>query len=102
PSLPTRRSSDLYLTWFSGDSSLRKMLDGKNRSFTIEPYFEVDSRYAGDVTLVVHKGREYPVPFFGAHNMQNLAGAMNVCRWLGLDEDSLLRSMGSFKGASRR
>lgn len=64
------------------------MLDGKNRSFTIEPYFEVDSRYAGDVTLVVHKGREYPVPFFGAHNMQNLAGAMNVCRRLGLDDDA--------------
>lgn len=91
-----------YLTWFSGDPSLKKMLDGKNRSFTIEPYFEVDSRYAGDVTLVVHKGREYPVPFFGAHNMQNLAGAMNVCRRLGLDDDAFLRSMGSFKGASRR
>src|SRR5690606_18965818 len=41
-------------------------------------------------------------PFFGAHNMQNLAGAMNVCRRLGLDDDAFLRSMGSFKGASRR
>lgn len=44
----------------------------------------------------------WPVQVFGSHNMQNLMGAREVCRALGVGEEVFYRAMAGFKGASRR
>lgn len=53
-------------------------------------------------TLVRYEGKEYPMEIFGAHNLQNLMGAMRVGEAMGIDSDSFLKAMHSFTGAGKR
>lgn len=43
-----------------------------------------------------------PIEVFGAHNLNNLAGAKWVCQCMGVDEADFYEAIASFKGASKR
>ena len=43
-----------------------------------------------------------PLEFFGAHNLQNMAGAKWICQHIGVDEEDFYEAIASFKGASKR
>jgi len=43
-----------------------------------------------------------PIEVFGAHNLNNLAGAKWVCQNMGVDEAEFYEAIASFKGASKR
>ncbi len=43
-----------------------------------------------------------PIQIFGEHNLQNLQGAMNICKSLGITPESFYKSIQSFKGAAKR
>ncbi len=42
------------------------------------------------------------IPFFGAHNMQNVNAAKNICSRLGIDAEKFYQAIQSFKGAAKR
>lgn len=43
-----------------------------------------------------------PIEVFGAHNLNNLAGAKWICQNMGVDETDFYEAIASFKGASKR
>jgi UDP-N-acetylmuramate: L-alanyl-gamma-D-glutamyl-meso-diaminopimelate ligase len=43
-----------------------------------------------------------PIQIFGEHNLQNLQGAMNICKSLGVKSEAFYESIQSFKGAAKR
>ena len=43
-----------------------------------------------------------PIAVFGAHNLNNLAGAKWICQNMGVDEEEFYEAIASFKGASKR
>ena len=43
-----------------------------------------------------------PIEVFGAHNLNNLAGAKWVCQCMGVDEADFYEAIATFKGASKR
>ena len=45
---------------------------------------------------------EIPIKLFGAHNMQNISGAMEVCKLIGVTEEQFYSVIGSFQGANMR
>ncbi|MGD1895140.1 MAG: UDP-N-acetylmuramate--L-alanine ligase [Cyclobacteriaceae bacterium] len=45
---------------------------------------------------------EVPVKLFGAHNMQNISGALEVCKRIGVTEAQFYSAVGSFEGAKMR
>jgi UDP-N-acetylmuramate: L-alanyl-gamma-D-glutamyl-meso-diaminopimelate ligase len=47
-------------------------------------------------------GIEYPLHVFGEHNLQNIAGAREVCLELGISASAFARAISSFSGASKR
>ncbi len=46
--------------------------------------------------------KKYAFQIFGAHNMQNLMGAMEVCKQIGVSNHEFLSALQSFKGAGKR
>ena len=42
------------------------------------------------------------IGIFGGHNLQNLQGAMEICRALGVSREQFYRSIPTFKGAAKR
>ena len=45
---------------------------------------------------------DMPIEIFGAHNLNNLAGAKWICQNMGVDEADFYEAIASFKGASKR
>ena len=53
-------------------------------------------------TLLTFDGQQYQLQVFGAHNLQNLMGAMYVATQMGIDAASFLDAMSDFTGAGKR
>ena len=68
----------------------------------IVPYSKLPSRVINGKTFVINEGDKIPVPVFGSHNLQNMAGAMEVCNRLGISKSLFLESMKTFRGAGKR
>jgi UDP-N-acetylmuramate: L-alanyl-gamma-D-glutamyl-meso-diaminopimelate ligase len=47
-------------------------------------------------------GKKYVFQIFGAHNMQNLMGAKEICKQIGVSNQEFLSALQSFKGAGKR
>lgn len=54
------------------------------------------------VTLLETSEGKMPIEVFGAHNLNNLAGAKWICQNMGVDEADFYQAIASFKGASKR
>ncbi|BAO74796.1 UDP-N-acetylmuramate--L-alanine ligase [Winogradskyella sp. PG-2] len=55
----------------------------------------------GETLLETPEG-PMPIEVFGAHNLNNLAGAKWICQHMGIDEDDYYEAISTFKGASKR
>lgn len=54
------------------------------------------------VTLLATPEGPMPIEVFGAHNLNNLAGAKWICQNMGVDEADFYEAIATFKGASKR
>jgi len=62
------------------------------------PEYSIDN---GTTVLNTPEG-DMPIEIFGAHNLNNLAGAKWICQHMGVDEDDFYEAISTFKGASKR
>ncbi|PHR44783.1 MAG: peptidoglycan synthetase [Fluviicola sp.] len=53
-------------------------------------------------TTLEFEGNSYSLKIFGAHNLQNLMGAMETCAAIGVKKDDFLKAMRDFTGAGKR
>ena len=52
--------------------------------------------------IVFSGGVKLSTPLVGSHNYQNLSGAKEICKAIGIGSEKFSSSIGDFKGASRR
>jgi len=62
------------------------------------PSYEVNEKG----TTLSYEGREYSLQIFGQHNLQNLMGAMNVGRAMGISPHDFFDAIQTFTGAGKR
>jgi UDP-N-acetylmuramate: L-alanyl-gamma-D-glutamyl-meso-diaminopimelate ligase len=53
-------------------------------------------------TLLHFEGQSFPLLVFGPHNLQNLMGAMNLAKAIGIENTNFLTAMSDFTGAGKR
>ena len=53
-------------------------------------------------TVVEFNEQKFPLKLFGAHNLQNLFGALNIAKSLGISGQEFLKAMHDFSGAGKR
>lgn len=53
-------------------------------------------------TVLEWEGKHYPLAIFGAHNLQNLIGAMRLAESMNISNDAFLSAMSNFTGAGKR
>ena len=90
------------LIYYQGDPLVSSIAEKYHKEIQLLPYNEVLSCIDGKKTLVEHHSVAVSLEIFGSHNMQNLTGAMQVCKLLGISEKEFLFSMVSFRGAAKR
>jgi UDP-N-acetylmuramate: L-alanyl-gamma-D-glutamyl-meso-diaminopimelate ligase len=90
------------LVWFGGDGLLKNIaaqLGSKTKSYA---YSALKSTLQGRQTFVETPNGQVEVGVFGEHNLQNMAGAKQVCELLGIGAEAFFEAIASFNGSSRR
>ena len=90
------------VVYYAGDELLSEICEKQRGRIKIFAYTELPSSTEGKKTLVKWENKAVALNIIGQHNMQNLAGAMQICRLTGINEKDFLFSMASFEGAARR
>ncbi|MBQ4821479.1 Mur ligase family protein [Aquimarina sp. MMG016] len=84
------------------DDEVVRVVEGSENQIRKISYTTPEYRVENGETLLDTPEGEMPIEVFGAHNLNNLAGAKWICQHLGIDEDDFYEAIASFKGASKR
>ena len=84
------------------DISVKEIVHNHSDNLNLIPY--KTPRYSNDkeFTILEWEGSTYKLNIFGSHNLQNLVGAMEVCKTIGIEPDTFFKAMKSFTGAGKR
>ncbi|MCH7410394.1 Mur ligase family protein [Belliella sp. DSM 111904] len=69
---------------------------------TLIPYQAHPSQIKEGLTSLLTDKGPVPIEIFGDHNLQNLQGALEVCKSLGLSADTFYKHIQTFQGAAKR
>ncbi|MGY6559986.1 MAG: UDP-N-acetylmuramate--L-alanine ligase [Nitritalea sp.] len=92
-----------HLFAFKGDEEVMALAaqfaarGGKMQTYTTHPH-----RIKEGKTHLLHAEGETAISIFGAHNMQNLAGAQALAATLGVSATDFYAAIADFKGAAKR
>ncbi|MBA3648399.1 MAG: peptidoglycan synthetase [Chitinophagales bacterium] len=84
------------------DSQVADIVSNLKSNIHKIPYYTPSFKIDKHQTFFIDRNQEIPLQIFGKHNLQNLAGAIEVCKALGISEDKCLASIGDFRGAAKR
>jgi len=88
------------LIYNSEDSEVNRL--GQESNVKSIPYCTPEYKVDANGTILYWDSKEYPLMIFGAHNLQNLIGAMRLGETIGISPDVFLTQMATFKGAGKR
>jgi len=90
------------LVYFDGDPLVAGIAKEQEKRIMVYPYHDIPVARKGKASVIKCDNTEIVLSVFGSHNMQNLAGAMQVCKLLGLREKEISEAMTTFRGAAKR
>ena len=90
------------LVYNEEDETVKKVAEETTNIIRRLPYKTPSYSVEDGTTLLDTPEGLMPIEVFGAHNLNNLAGAKWICQNMGVDEADFYEAIASFKGASKR
>ncbi len=90
------------LVYNEEDPTVKKVAEESTNTIRRMPYHTPSYTVEDGTTLLDTPEGPMPIEVFGAHNLNNLAGAKWICQNMGVDEADFYEAIASFKGASKR
>ena len=90
------------LIYCNDDSEVKKLSEAHAGDFTKVAYTVHPHEVSNGITSLITPQGPVPLIIFGSHNLQNLQGALEVCRSIGIADSDFYAAMQTFKGAARR
>jgi UDP-N-acetylmuramate: L-alanyl-gamma-D-glutamyl-meso-diaminopimelate ligase len=91
------------LIYASEDPEVLKLAQKpRHRSIQTLGYGPHPNKVENGVTYLDTTSGWLPIKVFGHHNLQNLNGAMQICRMVGISDEGFYSAIASFEGASKR
>ena len=90
------------LVYNEEDTTVKKVAEETTNTIRKIPYQTPSYSVVDGTTLLDTPEGPMPIEVFGAHNLNNLAGAKWICQNMGVDEADFYEAIASFKGASKR
>ncbi len=90
------------LVYNEDDLEVKRVAEAATNPIRKIPYSTPKYTVENGVTLLETPEGAMPIEVFGAHNLNNLAGAKWICQNMGVDEADFYEAIASFKGASKR
>jgi len=90
------------LVYNEEDETVKKVVEETTNTIRKIAYQTPSYTVEDGTTLLDTPEGPMPIEVFGAHNLNNLAGAKWICQNMGVDEADFYEAIASFKGASKR
>ncbi len=90
------------LVYNENDQEVKRVAEAATNPIRKLPYATPEYSVENGITLLETPEGAMPIEVFGAHNLNNLAGAKWICQNMGVDEADFYEAIASFKGASKR
>jgi len=90
------------LVYNEEDETVKKVAEETTNTIRRLPYQTPTYSVENGSTYLDTPEGPMPIEVFGAHNLNNLAGAKWICQNMGVDEADFYEAIASFKGASKR
>jgi UDP-N-acetylmuramate: L-alanyl-gamma-D-glutamyl-meso-diaminopimelate ligase len=90
------------LVYNEEDDTVKKVAEETTNTIRRLPYQTPTYSVENGTTYLDTPEGPMPIEVFGAHNLNNLAGAKWICQNMGVDEADFYEAIASFKGASKR
>ena len=90
------------LIYNENDLEVKRVAEMATNPIRKLPYSTPNYKVENGKTLLETPEGDMPIEVFGAHNLNNLAGAKWVCQNMGVDQEAFYEAIASFKGASKR
>jgi UDP-N-acetylmuramate: L-alanyl-gamma-D-glutamyl-meso-diaminopimelate ligase len=90
------------LVYNENDAEVKRVAEAATNPIRKMSYHTPNYTVENGVTLLETPEGAMPIEVFGAHNLNNLAGAKWICQNMGVDEADFYEAIASFKGASKR
>ena len=84
------------------DAEVKRVVEASENQIRKLAYRTPEYTVEVSETLLETPEGPMPIEVFGAHNLNNLAGAKWICQHMGIDEDDFYEAISTFKGASKR
>jgi UDP-N-acetylmuramate: L-alanyl-gamma-D-glutamyl-meso-diaminopimelate ligase len=84
------------------DETVKKVVEETTNTIRKIAYQTPSYTVEDGTTLLDTPEGPMPIEVFGAHNLNNLAGAKWICQNMGVDEADFYEAIASFRGASKR
>jgi len=90
------------LIYYDRDEELQKIANEMKSGVQVTAYDAPKYLIRDGISIVKIEGEEFPLQVFGKHNLTNLEGAREVCKFLGVGAKEFYFAAKSFSGAGRR
>ena len=90
------------LVYNEDDSEVKRVAENATNPIRKIAYKTPEYSVENGITLLSTPEGPMPIEVFGAHNLNNLAGAKWICQNMGVDEADFYEAIATFKGASKR
>ena len=84
------------------DPELKKLVSSNKSNLNYIPYSIPKHKIIDGISFIDVNNRLYRLKIFGDHNLQNISGALNICKALGVESEDFYNAIISFNGASNR
>ena len=84
------------------DNELKKLVSNNKSNLNYIPYSIPKHKIIDGISFISFKNELYRLKIFGDHNLQNISGALNICKALGVESEDFHKAITSFNGASNR
>ena len=84
------------------DPELKKLVSSNKSNLNYIPYSIPKHKIIDGISFINFKNELYRLKIFGDHNLQNISGALNICKALGVESQDFYKAITSFNGASNR
>jgi len=91
-----------YVIYNENDNNVKEIINKTSKNIIKIPYKEHPHKYFDKKCYLTTKNDKYPLNIFGSHNMINISAAFEVCKLLGISEESFYNHISTFKGAQKR
>ena len=88
--------------YYKGDEVLSEISANLREDIEAVPYEAIEAEIRNGQTYLIEEDKTFAIPVFGKHNLQNMAGAWEICKRLDISKSHFIEAMQSFKGTGKR